>query len=222
MKTAPIFFNNYSLGDKNMMMRKVILVVTMLIIASVCAYAQDDEYPVFELSGTYSILVADIDFLDNETLHGWGIGGQVNLSKWFGIAGEYTANHGASGPVTIFAAEGGTVYNIPELDTKVNYLLFGPRFSYRHKYVTVFGHWLAGAGHNKLNDEKGAAGFQDVSNWTWAMAIGGGLDINMGKHFALRAAQFDWAPISAPNWDLQGSADRLNNVRYQMGGVIKF
>jgi opacity protein-like surface antigen len=204
-------------------MKKILLIATMLFVVSMSAYAQD-EFPKFELAGTYSLLSADIDILANETLHGWGVSGQYNVKSYFGIVGEYTADHGASGPVKYVS--GGVTYNIPELDTRVQYLLFGPRFSYRHKYVTVFGHWLIGSGHNKLNDEKGvlsgALKGETATNWTFAMAIGGGLDINMGKHFSLRPAQFDWLPTGSGDLTLQGSSSRFNNIRYQLGGVVKF
>jgi len=198
-------------------MKKVFLLATMMLIASISAYAQDD-YPKFELSPTWSMLVADIDILDNETLHGYGISGQFNLTKSFSLVGEWAANHGASGPVTF--TEGGIDYVIPELDTRVQTMLFGPRLTYRRAAVNVFGHWLVGAGTNKLKDESLNYNWDERTAWQFAMAIGGGLDVNLGKNFAIRAAQFDWAPIHS-DIDLEGS-NFLNNIRYQAGVVLKF
>ena len=80
------------------------------------------------------------------------------------------------------------------LDLRVQTMLFGPRFSYRAKAVTVFGHFLLGAATLKVDDEQNLIdGFrQDDTNWQFAYAIGGGLDINVGKHFAIRPIQLDY------------------------------
>jgi hypothetical protein len=91
----------------------------------------------------------------------------------------------------------------------------GPRFSYRPKAVTVFGHWLLGAGTNKID-----WGASSYTKWQFAMAIGGGVDANVSKHFAIRAVQIDWMPIHS-NLELQGANNYFNNIRYQFGGVIK-
>lgn len=81
--------------------------------------------------------------------------------------------------------------------------MVGPRFSYRPKAVTVFGHWLLGAGTNK-NDW----GTSSYTKWQFAMAIGGGVDVNVSKLFAICAAQIDWLPIHS-NLELQGANNLL-------------
>jgi opacity protein-like surface antigen len=200
-------------------MRRILLLLVVLFAASISAHAQSE--PKVEVWGTYSLFVADIDVLDNETLHGYGVGIQGNVSRNFGIAGEFTSNHGASGPVAIFLP--GTVVLIPELDTRVYTFLVGPRFSYRARALTAFGHFLAGGANSKLRDEKGISGFED-DNTEFAMAIGGGVDVNLGRHFAIRAAQFDYLPIHT---DVNvrfagGTSSWLHNVRYQAGVVFKY
>ena len=77
-------------------MKKTLLVFGAILLFGLAAFAQDDEYPKFELSGTVSALMADIDVLGNETMWGWGIAGQDNFNKYFGIVGEWNANHGES------------------------------------------------------------------------------------------------------------------------------
>ena len=202
------------------MIKRILMTATFLFVASICASAQTD-HPKFEAWGTYSIFVADIDVLDNETLHGYGLGIQGNFNKVFGIAGEFTSNHGASGPVTIFRP--GVVFLIPDLDTRVNTFLAGPRLSYRAKAVTVFGHALFGGANSKLRDEKGGSGFED-SNTEFAMAFGGGLDVNLSRHYAIRAVQFDYLPVHTDiNERLSGGTSSwLHNTRYQFGFVFKF
>jgi len=89
--------------------------------------------------------------------------------------------------------------------------------------VTVFGHFMVGGANSQLRDEKGTSGF-DESNTEFAMVIGGGLDVNLGKHYAIRAAQFDYVPIHT---DINervggGTSSWLHNTRYQVGFVFKF
>ena len=69
-------------------MKKTLLVFGAILLFGLAASAQDAEYPKFELSGMASAFMADIDVLGNETMWGWGIGGQYNINKYFGIVGE--------------------------------------------------------------------------------------------------------------------------------------
>ena len=73
------------------------------------------------------------------------------------------------------------------LDTRVNALLFGPRFAYRTKRVTAFAHYLIGTANRRVAYDN----VPSVSNTELAMGVGGGLDVNITKHFAIRAVQFD-------------------------------
>jgi len=204
-------------------MKRSLVFVALLLAASLPAFAQDVEYPKFALSGMASMLVFDVDILEGETMWGYGIGAQYNANKYFGIVGEWSTAHGESGPHSF--QQDGTVYLIPQLDTRVHTLLFGPRFSYRTKPVTVFGHVLLGAATNKLDDDIGQFDYKSYTQWQFAMAIGGGIDINLGKHFAIRPGQFDYlfedsdlnqlTTVNSP----QGSS---NSFRYMLGAVIKF
>ena len=56
--------------------------------------------------GMASAFMADVDALGNETMWGWGIAGQGNINKYFGIVGEWNANHGASTLPAPFTGEG--------------------------------------------------------------------------------------------------------------------
>ena len=206
-------------------MKKTLLLVVVLFVIAGTANAQND--PKIEVWGTYSLLVADVDVLDNESLHGDGLGIQGNLSKSFGLVFEFTSHHGASGPVTIFTP--GRLNIVPELDTKINTFLFGPRFSYRPGAVTLFGHALFGGASSKLRDEDGISGFEE-SNTEFAMAFGGGVDVNIGNNFAIRAGQFDYLPIHTdinlrvtPEATISSSGSSwLHNTRFQAGVVFKF
>jgi opacity protein-like surface antigen len=201
-------------------MKKTLLVFAAILLFGLAGFAQDDEYPKFELTGMASALMADIDVLGNETMWGWGIAGQGNINKYFGIVGEWNANHGSSTIPDEITEEG----DIP-VDLRVQTILFGPRFSYRAKAVTVFGHFLLGAGTLKVDDEKNMlSDFEDLTSWQFAYAIGGGLDINLGKHFAIRPIQLDYVFMDSDwiqNTDSDGPG-AFNNVRYNFGATFKF
>jgi hypothetical protein len=141
--------------------------------------------------------------------------------------------------------------------------LFGPEFSFRSQgKLRPFAHVLFGFSRvdgQKINvDYNNAEGWSDgtqylyigkitgnFSNTGFAMALGGGLDINVNKKFAIRLAQIDYMP----NWtevhatttnsydEYQNAAyqtsytytetvkiptDRFNNIRLSAGIVFKF
>jgi len=200
-------------------MKKTLLVFVAIFLFGLAGFAQDAEYPKFELTGMASAFMADVDVLGNETLWGWGIAGQGNINKYFGIVAEWNANHGES----IFNdTEVGDV----KLDLRVQTMLFGPRFSYRAKAVTVFGHFLLGAATLKVDDESNTLeGLDEHTNWQFAYAIGGGLDINAGKHFAIRPIQLDYVFTDSDliqNTGNESGPGAFNNIRYNFGAVFKF
>jgi hypothetical protein len=81
-----------------------------------------------------------------------------------------------------------------------------------------------GGANSKLEDEEGGSGFED-SNTEFAMAIGGGVDVNLGERFAIRAVQFDYVPIHTDvnaRLTQTGSSSWLHNTRFQFGFVFKF
>jgi opacity protein-like surface antigen len=198
-------------------MKKTLLVFAAILLFGLVGFAQTAEYPKFELAGTASVLVADVDVLGNETMWGYGISGQGNFNKYFGIVGEWTTAHGQS----TFDNDGDPL----PIDLRVQTLLFGPRISYRAKPVTVFGHFLVGAATLKADDKSGFFDFNSVTNWQVAYAIGGGLDINVGKNFAIRAIQLDYLFMDSDlskTFDPNTVPGAFNNLRYQFGAVFKF
>jgi hypothetical protein len=201
-------------------MKKTLLVFAAILLFGLVGFAQDAEYPKFELSPTVSALMFDVDMLGNETMWGWGIDGQYNVNKYFGIVGEWNANHGES----TFTPSDTTISPF-SLDLRVQTLLFGPQISYRAKAVTVFGRFLIGAGTLKANDELIQFAGGSVTSWQVAYAIGGGLDINAGKHFAIRPILLDYVFVDSDLPQKVGSSQApgaFNNVRYNFGVVFKF
>jgi len=207
------------------MMKRILLLTIVMTTAAIAAQAQD--VPRYEFGVTYNILVADIDVLDNEATHGYGLSFQTNITRYFGLVAEWGATHGASGPFTI--QENGRLNVVPEVDTRFQTFLGGPRFTYRKSRFNLFGHYLVGMGNSKVEDE---ANDFHTGNGEFAMGVGGGLDIFIGKKVAVRAAQFDYVPIhtdinarlSGRNGvgTVSGSGGWQNNSRFQTGLVFRF
>jgi len=91
--------------------------------------------------------------------------------------------------------------------------LFGPRFSVGAKRAIVYGHILAGGvyqwegGSSDVTTSYEGGGF--------AMAFGGGLDLNVNKRIAIRVAQLDWISIR------QDGTWTKNTTRFGFGIVFR-
>lgn len=170
-------------------MKKLIMLLAVLFVAALPAQAQD-EYPSSEIFGGYSYF--NTDFGDRESQHGWGVSFSGNLGPKVGLVAEFS----------------GSYKNIDvgpfDLSTSTYTYLFGPRFSYRGGAATAFGHILVGGATTKI---------ESVSDTNFALAVGGGVDVNISKNFAIRAGQVDYIPIFA--------GDTIHNFRYMGGIVIK-
>jgi opacity protein-like surface antigen len=81
--------------------------------------------------------------------------------------------------------------------------MVGPQVALRAQRVTPFVHALFGGAHaDRLN--------------AFAMALGGGLDVNASDYFALRVIQADWLSF-------RRAGESINqNVRVSIGAVLRF
>jgi len=81
--------------------------------------------------------------------------------------------------------------------------MVGPTFAARTKRLTPFVHALFGGGRADGID-------------AFAMALGGGLDVNAGEHFSIRLIQADWMSFRDAGNSING------NVRASTGVVFRF
>jgi hypothetical protein len=117
-----------------------------------------------------------------------------NGSGWnFSLTGNLTRSFGFTGDFSGAYEHGSQLYTY----------MAGPTFSARTKHVTPFVHALFGGGH------------ADGAN-AFAMALGGGVDVNAGQHLALRLIQADWMSFR------RGGESINSNVRASMGLVFRF
>ena len=94
--------------------------------------------------------------------------------------------------------------------------LFGPRFSYRkYRGFTLFGQALIGGVHGfdaYFPNPNGSAVTPDA----FAMAAGGGLNLGVSRHLAIRPVQMDYLRTQLPN----DAGNRENSLRLGAGIVI--
>src|SRR5215469_13748650 len=143
------------------------------------------DTPKAELSVDYSYFRAGGH--GGANLHGGSFSAAGNINSWFGIAGDYGLYHRQP-------SEGGGV--------NIHTFMVGPRFSARKGRVTPFGQILLGGFH--LRDTNG-----------FAMSVGGGLDVNVTDHFAIRTFQLEYVL-------LHSEGDSLNSARVSTGVVFRF
>src|SRR5256884_3790602 len=124
-----------------------------------------------------------------------------NSSKHFGIKGDSSPhfnNQSASGPITACTPACTTVTQAFELKTRVYNFLAGPEFKARNSTrFTPFAHVLAGVAHTSATFTTPGPTFNLLlkkSDNSFAMALGGGLDIRASKRVSFRG-MLDYNPV---------------------------
>ena len=174
--------------------------------------ANKDDYPKVEVFTGYSAL-GEVNSRGIGFGPGRSIGGNYsaepgfeasvirNFSKHFGIKGDFSAhfnNESGRGPITSCTPACTTVTQDFQLKTRVYNFLAGPEFKARNSTrFTPFVHLLAGAAHTSANFTTPGPTlnlFLKSSYTSFAMALGGGLDIRATKRVSFRG-QMDYNPV---------------------------
>jgi outer membrane protein OmpA-like peptidoglycan-associated protein/opacity protein-like surface antigen len=197
---------------------KWLAVVAVLCSIATLAAAQDQPAPKWELFGGYSFVYPGAD------VHGMlpggllpvtsrlesnprGIGASVtyNFNRWFGLTGDISGHWGSGETGVGKRIDDAAFYN----------LSVGPKLTFRSHYFSPFLEALVG-GHRLTPDL-----FQRDDRF--GFMAGGGLDLNLNRHFALRLIRADYVfsnhqfgpESSVPSTDVRG-------VRLQSGFVFMF
>ena len=156
------------------------------------------------------------------SLGGWEAQGTYNFTRHFGVTADFSGNSKQLAGFSALGFSAGTRQHMYDM-------LFGPTVTGYFGKSSVFGHALFGVALSSLNAGVTApivGGFSvplDSSN-AFAMAFGGGMDIGISRHFAIRAAQVDFIRTNFNTLDsltglTSGTSTSQNNFRYS-GGVI--
>ncbi|MBI2956410.1 MAG: outer membrane beta-barrel protein [Acidobacteria bacterium] len=173
-------------------MRKQLLLLLGLLLLAAPARAQDD-YPRGEVFLGYSYANLDV-IVDRLHAGGFEISGTGNPHPNIGLEGDLSGHFGSLGGVHF-----------------QNWLfLAGPRLAGRYERVTPFAHALFGANHFRIAGE---------SSTDFAMAWGGGLDVNVSHHAALRVVQADYVYV---RFSEAGASANSHNLRLSFGVTFRW
>jgi opacity protein-like surface antigen len=152
------------------------------------------ETPKVELFGGYSYA--------GSGSHGFDVSVAGNVNDWFGLVAD------VGGQYTKLNDQGFTE------KIRSHSILFGPKFSVRRSRAVPFVHALFGVAHLKTEtDEFGPLlTFKDTS---FAMALGGGLDVKVNKRVAVRVFQVDYLRTNF-------FGETQNKGRISAGLVLRF
>ena len=201
-------------------MKRTTLVLFVCLVAPAILMAQN-ETPKVSVFGGYSLLRNG-----GNNVNGWNGQGTFNFNRFLGITADVSGNYRtlSSLPIPIVTAG---------VSQHVYTFLAGPTVTGNLGRVSVFGHALfgeamAGTTAGVSLPIIGGLNTSVSSANAFAMAFGGGLDLNLGRHFALRAAQLDlvrtnFSPADALTTGLSSSTSGAQNfLRYSGGIVFRF
>lgn len=167
------------------MLRKLPLLVGLVLLASLAAHAQGLGDKV-ELFGGYSYMRTDSPSFN---LNGWELAGQYKVTDWLGAVGDFDGHYGSPNGFS----------------TSLHTFLFGPEVSWPAR-VSPFAHVLVGGAHVSSGG---------LSENSFAMAVGGGIDTRLVHGIYWRIIQGDYLPTHFGNaWE--------NNARLSTGIVVRF
>jgi hypothetical protein len=174
------------------LMKKFLVVAVILLGFSTMSMAQ--EFSRAEVLGGYSFLRCDNTILGAPgqtcSYMGWKAAVNINGNKWLG-----------------FTADVGGAYATIKDSTSVYTILVGPRFTVRKGPATPFVQAL-------LGDARVSPGQYFSYDNSFAMALGGGIDISVNDKLAVRPFQFEYLGIKSEK-------PITDNYRFSFGIIYK-
>jgi opacity protein-like surface antigen len=204
-------------------MRKTLLVGLVLLVSGKAALGQH----LGELTGNYSYMhYVPVDNLPTANLDGGGGSAVLYFGGFFGLKAEVEGYASQSinfnfPPGSIRCPTGCTGTAQANLFTGN----FGPQIKIRIKRVQPFFEGLVGGAHTNFyqNVHKNCSGctFGSPGDWALDVVLGGGVDIKVTSHLAIRPIEADYFLTRFINKLTTGNNNQ-NNFRYQAGLVFEF
>jgi len=205
-------------------MRKTLLVgLLLLIVSGKAALGQH----LGELTANYSYMhYVPVDNLPTANLNGGGGSAVLYFAGFFGLKAEVEGYASQNinfnfPPGSIRCPSGCTGAAQANLFTGN----FGPQIKIRIKRVQPFFEGLVGGTHTNFyqNVHKNCSGctFGSPGDWALDVVLGGGVDIKVTSHLAIRPIEADYFLTRFIN-NLTSGNNNQNNFRYQAGLVFEF
>jgi outer membrane protein OmpA-like peptidoglycan-associated protein/opacity protein-like surface antigen len=145
----------------------------------------------------------------------------LNFNRYLGIVGDFGAYTNSE---MRFQGGYGSTVDVDNANVGAFSYLFGPRISFRsHSRVTPFVQALFGGMHANevsLTNCTFSCTFLPSEN-TFAWAAGGGLDVRVRRHFAIRLIQAEYLMTRFPDYST-GLTTSQNDMRLSSGIVFRF
>jgi hypothetical protein len=206
-----------------MIMRKTLLVGLVLLVTGKAALGQH----LGELTANYSYMhYVPADNLPTANLNGGGGSAVLYFAGFFGLKAEVEGYASQNinfnfPPGSIRCPSGCTGTAQANLFTGN----FGPQVKIRIKRVQPFFKGLVGGAHTNFyqNVHKNCSGctFGSPGDWALDVVLGGGVDIKVTSHLAIRPIEADYLLTRFIN-NLTTGNNNQNNFRYQAGLVFEF
>ena len=210
-------------------MRKVGILLSIVLCLPLALTAQNGgAMPAGGEYGTRATVFGGYSYLRNGSngFNGWEGQGTFNFNRYLGVTADVSGS--ILSPFS-FSTSG---FSASTYQHVTNYL-FGPTVTAGFGRSAVFAHALFGAAHSSLGAGVNIPIIGGISTGltsanAFAMAFGGGIDIGMTRHFAIRAVQVDYIrtqfnSIDALTSGLSSSlGNRQNSFRYSSGIVFRF
>jgi opacity protein-like surface antigen len=215
--------------------------ICLLVVGLVCAttaVAQDTQR--FEAFGGYSLLHDSHSLPEKiSNFSGWDSSLTVYLNRWFGVTSDFSGHYG-SAIYVIPTLPGGTAGKKEYTNNSYTFL-FGPHFVYHRSRYAPFGQALFGVIHeltpsrllvditcpppNQMCTAQ-VTGAR-TSDTNFAMALGGGLDIDIGHGISIRPVQAEYllrrySEVQNNRGTLVTIVNYRNDFRYSTGVVFNF
>jgi len=204
-------------------MRKTLLVGLVLLVSGKAAWGQH----LGELTVNYSYMhYVPVDGLPTANLNGGGGSAVLYFAGFFGLKAEVEGYASQNinfnfPPGSIRCPSGCTGTAQANLFTGN----FGPQIKIRIKRVQPFFEGLVGGAYTNFyqNVHKNCSGctFGSPGDWALDVVLGGGVDIKVTSHLAIRPIEFDYFLTRFIN-NLTTGNNNQNNFRYQAGLVFEF
>ena len=197
---------------------KKLLVLLVIVFTCLGAWAQDDTVPKIEVPILFSLVNIHPNVSPITSFNLYGGGGQfdVNFGRVFGIKAEfmgYTQGSGLRNQLSTIGYAG-------KVDGNAFSYMFGPQFKKHSGVVQPFGEVLLGAYHTNayatIVNAVGATTNASSSNNFFSMAVGGGIDLKVNRHFSIRPVEIDYL-MTRFHVNGTGYTSNQNNFRYQAG-----
>jgi opacity protein-like surface antigen len=198
-------------------MRKAIFTALFVAACAAGAFAQGTDYRKGDLFVGYSAnfvdtqgaLSTDPNATGRDRFDGVNVEGTYNLARYFGAQADFSFHQ----KTTDFSDTTGVATSVR---ARLTQLLGGVKVqdNATDARLRPFAHALVGVAHGdaRLDD---AGIITTSSDNGLALALGGGLDIGVSKHWDVRAAQVDYNPI-------RSEGETQHNIRLSFGVNYRF